>query len=62
MKSRNLRNLAFILHRYISLTLGLLIAFVGLTGSLLVFKPEIAEFLIAQQFGPISASGTNGVH
>ncbi|QIR40553.1 PepSY domain-containing protein [Tolypothrix sp. PCC 7910] len=53
MKSFNLRNLAFTLHRYIGLTLGLLIAFVGLTGSFLVFKPEIAKFLVTQQVGTI---------
>ncbi|MBW4609150.1 MAG: PepSY domain-containing protein [Hassallia sp. WJT32-NPBG1] len=45
--------MAFILHRYIGLAVGLLIAFVGLTGSLLIFKPEIGEFLIAQQVGTI---------
>ncbi|MEH2296118.1 PepSY-associated TM helix domain-containing protein [Nostoc sp.] len=49
MRSRKFRDIAFILHRYIGLAVGLLIAFVGLTGSLLVFKPEIGQFLIAQQ-------------
>jgi uncharacterized iron-regulated membrane protein len=53
MKSRKFRNFAFTLHRYIGLVVGLLLAFVGLTGSLLVFKPEIEQFLFAQQFGHI---------
>lgn len=53
MRSRKFRDIAFILHRYIGLAVGLLIAFVGLTGSFLVFKPEIGQFLIAQQVGPI---------
>ena len=35
MRSRKFRDIAFILHRYIGLAVGLLIAFVGLTGSLL---------------------------
>ena len=53
MKSRKLRDIAFMLHRYIGLAVGLLIAFVGLTGSLLVFKPEIEQLLISQRVGRI---------
>lgn len=53
MKTKTFRNLAFILHRYIGLAVGLLLAFVGLTGSLLVFEPEISEFLTTCQFGQV---------
>jgi uncharacterized iron-regulated membrane protein len=53
VKSRKFRDITFMLHRYIGLAVGLLIAFVGLTGSLLVFKPEMGEFLITQQVGSI---------
>jgi uncharacterized iron-regulated membrane protein len=34
MKTRKFRDIAFMLHRYIGLAVGLLIVFVGLTGSL----------------------------
>ncbi|MBD2166642.1 PepSY domain-containing protein [Calothrix membranacea FACHB-236] len=53
MKTRKFRDIAFMLHRYIGLAVGLLIVFVGLTGSLLIFKPEIEQFLIARQVGYI---------
>ncbi|OUL18937.1 peptidase [Nostoc sp. T09] len=53
MKSHKLRDTAFILHRYIGLGVGLLIALVCLTGSLLVFKTEIGQSLIIQQIGTI---------
>jgi uncharacterized iron-regulated membrane protein len=54
MKSRKFRNFAFILHRYIGLVVGLLLVFIGLSGSLLVFKPEIEQFIITQQVGRIT--------
>ncbi|MDZ8108503.1 MAG: PepSY-associated TM helix domain-containing protein [Nostoc sp. DedQUE12a] len=53
MKSRKFRDIAFILHRYIGLAVGVLIAFISLTGSLLVFKPEIEQLLISQRVGRI---------
>lgn len=53
MKTKTFRNLAFILHRYIGLAVGLLLALIGLTGSLLVFEPEISEFLTTRQFGQV---------
>lgn len=53
MKSRKFRDITFRLHRYIGLVIGVLIAFISLTGSLLVFKPEIEQFLINQQVGSI---------
>ncbi|MFN6563196.1 MAG: PepSY-associated TM helix domain-containing protein [Nostoc sp. ChiSLP01] len=53
MKSRKFRDITFILHRYIGLAVGVLIAFISLTGSLLVFKPEIEQLLISQRIGRI---------
>ncbi len=53
MKSHKFRDIAFRLHRYIGLVVGVFIAFIGLTGSFLVFKPEIEQLLISQQIGRI---------
>ncbi len=50
MNTRKIRNLAFSLHRYIGLTVGLILVIVGLTGSLLVFQKEIDVALVKQQF------------
>ncbi len=43
-----LRQLAFTLHRYIGVMLGLLLVVIGLSGSLLVFGNEIDSFLNPQ--------------
>ncbi|MGF1589693.1 MAG: PepSY domain-containing protein [Pleurocapsa sp.] len=40
LNTRKIRNLAFCLHRYIGLAVGLILVIVGLTGSLLVFQKE----------------------
>jgi uncharacterized iron-regulated membrane protein len=48
-----IRRFAFKLHRYLGLAAGLVIAIVGLTGSLLVFEEEINHFLLQLQFGQI---------
>jgi uncharacterized iron-regulated membrane protein len=53
VKTKTFRNLAFTLDRYIGLAVGLLLAFVGLTGSILVFEPEISDFLTTRQFGQV---------
>ena len=53
MKSRKLRNLAFTLHRYIGLAVGIILVIVGLTGSLLVFEHEMDEWVIQQRFGHV---------
>ncbi|MBN3939529.1 MAG: PepSY domain-containing protein [Nostoc sp. NMS9] len=57
MNRKTLRNFVFILHHYIGLVVGVLLIIVGLTGSLLVFSPEIDEFLLTRQFGHIIPSG-----
>lgn len=53
MKSKEIRNLTFYLHRYIGLVVGLVVIIIGFTGSLLVFEKEINQFLISQQFGQV---------
>jgi uncharacterized iron-regulated membrane protein len=50
MNTRKIRNLAFSLHRYIGLTVGIILVIVGLTGSLLVFQKEIDTALIKGEF------------
>ncbi|MEH2382461.1 MAG: PepSY-associated TM helix domain-containing protein [Nostoc sp.] len=57
MNRKTLRNLAFILHRYIGLVVGVLLIIAGLTGSLLVFSPEIDEFLLKSEIGQVIPSG-----
>jgi uncharacterized iron-regulated membrane protein len=42
------------LHRYLGLAVGLVIVVIGLTGSLLVFAPELDRYLIHTQFGNIT--------
>lgn len=54
MKSKTLRNIAFSLHRYIGLAVGLILIIVGITGSLLVFQKEFDHFLVQRQFGQIT--------
>ncbi|HIK06869.1 MAG TPA: PepSY domain-containing protein [Trichormus sp. M33_DOE_039] len=48
------RNLAFQIHRYLGLAVGLIIMVVGFTGSLLVFQEEISHFLLELQFSKIT--------
>lgn len=48
-----LRRAVFLLHRYVGLAVGLQLMVVGLTGSLLVFAPEIDHLLLNLQFGQI---------
>lgn len=57
MKTKQIRNVTFTLHRYLGLALGLIILIIGLTGSLLVFHNEIDEFLVTKQFGQIIPEG-----
>ncbi|OWY64722.1 peptidase [cyanobacterium TDX16] len=54
MKTKTLRSIAFSLHRYIGLAVGLVIIIVGVTGSLLVFQKEFDQYLVQRQFGQIT--------
>lgn len=51
------RDWIFQLHRYLGLVAGIITAIIGLTGSILVFAPEIERFLVAQKFGKIIPQG-----
>lgn len=53
MQPIRLRKLVFTLHRYVGLAVGLILVVIGLTGSLLVFEPELDRALIHAQFGNI---------
>lgn len=54
MKTKRVRNLAFYLHRYLGLILGLLLILIGITGSLLIFEREIETFITSKQFGNVT--------
>jgi uncharacterized iron-regulated membrane protein len=54
MSAKTPRQVVFHLHRYLGLAIGILLAFVGLTGSLLVFEPEINNGLVAFRFGEVA--------
>lgn len=57
MKTKQIRNWAFTLHRYLGLAIGLLAVIIGLTGSILVFYPEMDEWLVTQKLGNITQQG-----
>jgi uncharacterized iron-regulated membrane protein len=54
MKQVKLQNLIFGLHRYLGLGVGLILVIVGLTGSLLVFVPELDAQVVQQRFGYVT--------
>jgi uncharacterized iron-regulated membrane protein len=58
MGSNIKRDWIFQLHRYIGLFVGILTAIIGLTGSILVYAPELERFLVAQKFGEVVSQGT----
>ncbi|MDM9385756.1 PepSY-associated TM helix domain-containing protein [Chlorogloeopsis sp. ULAP01] len=53
MNRKKFHDIAFYIHRYIGLVVGFIVVLIGLTGSLLVFRPEIEYFLVTQKFGHI---------
>jgi uncharacterized iron-regulated membrane protein len=57
MNARKLRNLAFQAHRYIGLAVAIILIIVGLTGSILVFYPEMDNYRIDRQFGTVIPQG-----
>jgi uncharacterized iron-regulated membrane protein len=56
-QQKTIRNWAFIIHRYLGLVVGIIIVVVGLTGSLLVFSPEIATAQIKNSLPKIIPQG-----
>ncbi len=57
MNRHHLRQYIFKVHRYLGLAIALMIIIVGITGSLLVFKREVNDFLQHAQFGTIHPQG-----
>jgi uncharacterized iron-regulated membrane protein len=53
MKAIRKWNWIFQLHRYLGLLVGIILVIVGLTGSLLVFMPELDAQIIQQRFGTV---------
>jgi uncharacterized iron-regulated membrane protein len=53
LRIKPFRTLVLTLHRYLGFAIGVLLTIVGLTGSLLVFYPEIDHALIENQVGAI---------
>jgi uncharacterized iron-regulated membrane protein len=53
MHFKKLRDQAFILHRYLGLGVGGLIAVIGMTGSFLIFQPDIEQYWFTRTFEPI---------
>ncbi|MBW4582577.1 MAG: PepSY domain-containing protein [Tildeniella nuda ZEHNDER 1965/U140] len=51
--SLRLRSLVFQLHRYLGLFCGFILIIIGITGSLLVFEPELEHQLIEHRIGAI---------
>ncbi|MGB7412913.1 MAG: PepSY-associated TM helix domain-containing protein [Thermosynechococcaceae cyanobacterium] len=54
MKKVKLRHLIFSMHRYLGLGIGLIVVIIGLTGSLLVFVPELDAQIVQQRFGTVT--------
>jgi uncharacterized iron-regulated membrane protein len=57
MNNKRLHDLSWRLHRAIGLSIGLALAIIGLSGSVMVFGQEIDNFLVSQQFGVVSPQG-----
>lgn len=51
------RAISFLLHRWLGLTVGILLSIAGLTGSILVFWHEIDHWVLTQQFGAVIPTG-----
>jgi uncharacterized iron-regulated membrane protein len=54
---RSFRNQVFSWHRYIGLAVGIVLAIVGLTGSILVFYPEMDHAMLTNKVGQIAEQG-----
>jgi uncharacterized iron-regulated membrane protein len=56
-KKKRFREIIFIAHRYIGLAVGVVFAIVGLTGSILVFQPELLTAQLIQKLPSIEPTG-----
>jgi uncharacterized iron-regulated membrane protein len=57
MQAKTVRNFVFKTHRVIGLAVGIVLAIVGLTGSLLVFYHEIDHAMLGQKIGHVTPQG-----
>jgi uncharacterized iron-regulated membrane protein len=57
MNIKSLRHGIFVAHRYLGLAIALVVVVIGLTGSLLVFRHEIAHAALERQIGKIVPQG-----
>lgn len=57
MRSKTVRDYFFSIHRYLGLVVGLIAVIIGLTGSILVFYPEMNSYFITQKIGVITPQG-----
>lgn len=57
LKAKKNRALIFVVHRYLGLVLGVLIAIAGLTGSMMVVLNDTQEFFITQSIESITPQG-----
>lgn len=55
--SKKLRDVFFVVHRYLGLAIGLIVILIGLTGSILVFHTEISQAQRYHQIGAIAPHG-----
>lgn len=53
MSAKSLRNWVFYCHRYLGLGIGIIAAIIGITGSILVFYPELDALFVRWTFGSI---------
>jgi uncharacterized iron-regulated membrane protein len=56
-KKKRIREIIFIAHRYIGLAVGIVLSIVGLTGSILVFLPELLTAQLSQKLPSIVPTG-----
>jgi uncharacterized iron-regulated membrane protein len=55
--TRTIRKNSFFLHRWLGLTVGVLLCVAGLTGSILVFWHELDDWVLTRRFGSVVAAG-----
>jgi uncharacterized iron-regulated membrane protein len=53
MHFKEVRDQIFIFHRYLGLGVGFIIALIGITGSLLIFQPDLEQYWVTRTFEPI---------
>ncbi|ELR96757.1 PepSY domain-containing protein [Gloeocapsa sp. PCC 73106] len=54
MNTKKIRDATFTIHRYLGLIIGAIAVIIGLTGSILVFYPEINQLMIKEKVGTVT--------